>query len=284
MQKQDEYITEAMDMLGKGYNNDPIPPNEFISTLSGFTLAPDAIINEHGYVTALVWGVTWRFCQMSDGVCRASLGKIAERLGMSERTIIRHLETLCNGGYLMDTTPNLKNKPHIYADTKKIVVRMNLSAGVTESHPAMTESQRQGDRESVEETSKKEKKKQNIKEGAKAPNTKHAADFPGVVLFREVTERYPAKDTFEIVDNAVKKINSRLGRDAVKDDILPFWQHWRSKGWRPTNLTWLTDWAVSGVIPQQGRPQPANEPKAFDGIRSWLNSVQPEEVVSVNAE
>ena len=156
-----DYIAEsaeALEMLGKGYNNDPIPPSEFISTVSGFTLAPDALINEYGYVTALVWGVPWRFCQMKDGVCRASHEKVAKRLGMSERTIIRHLETLCDGGYLFDMTPDLKNKPHIYADTGKIKVRMNLSA-MTESHPAMTESHPQGDRESVEESIKEDDKR-----------------------------------------------------------------------------------------------------------------------------
>jgi DNA-binding Lrp family transcriptional regulator len=155
-----EETTDALEMPGKGYNTDPIPPNDFVATVSGFTLAPDAIINEHGYVTALVWGVAWRFCQMSDGVCRASLEKIAARLGMSERTIIRHLDTLCGSGFLFDTTPTLKNKPHIYADTGKIKVRMNIHA-MTESQRAMTESQRQGDRESVEESIKKEYKDKN---------------------------------------------------------------------------------------------------------------------------
>lgn len=95
---------------------------------------------------------------MADGVCRASLEKLANSLGMSERTIIRHLETLCEGGYLFDTTPELKNKPHIYADTGKIKIRVNVEATLTLSHRAMTESQRQGDRESVEESIKKENK------------------------------------------------------------------------------------------------------------------------------
>lgn len=153
----DPEVADALEMLGKGYNTDPIPPNEFVATVSGFTLAPDTIINEYGYVTALVWGVAWRFCQMSDGVCRAGLEKIAARLGMSERTIIRHLDTLCDGGFLFDTTPTLKNKPHIYADTGKIKVRMNIHA-MTESQRAVTESQRHGDRESVEESIKKESK------------------------------------------------------------------------------------------------------------------------------
>jgi len=156
--KQENYVTEseeALEMLGKGYNNDPIA-TEFVSTLSGFTPAPDVLITEYGYVTALVWGRAWRYCQMADGVCRSALEKLALGLGMSERTIIRHLDTLCEGGYLFDTTPDLKNKPHIYADTGKIRIRVNVEAGMTLSQGRVTESQRGGDRESVEESIKKD--------------------------------------------------------------------------------------------------------------------------------
>ncbi len=154
----DDDVREAMEMLGRGYNTDPVR-TEFVSVMSGFTPVPDVIVRELGYVTALVWGRVWRYCQMSDGVCRASLEKISSSVGMSERTIIRHLEILCDGGYLYDTTPELKNKPHIYADTGKVRVRVSVEAGVTESQRAMTESQRQGDRESVEESIKKQNKK-----------------------------------------------------------------------------------------------------------------------------
>jgi DnaD/phage-associated family protein len=139
MEQQPDYITEteeALKMLGKGYNNDPIPPTEFRSTLSGATPVPDALVQEYGYITALVWGRVWRYCQMIDGVCRASTELIAGELGMSSRTIIRHLEILCDGGHLYDTTPNLRNKPHIYADTGKtrIKVSFEVISGMTQSH------------------------------------------------------------------------------------------------------------------------------------------------------
>lgn len=132
-----DYISEAeevLQMLGKGYNNDPIPPVEFVSVMSGVTAVPDALIQEFGYVTALVWGMVRRYCQMADGVCRAAVGKIGARLGMSERTIIRHLEKLTKNGYLFDMTPDLRNKPHIYADTGKIAIKINFEAAMTESH------------------------------------------------------------------------------------------------------------------------------------------------------
>lgn len=148
-EQQADYITEtdeALQMLGKGYNKDPIPPTQFISTISGVTPTPDVLVNEYGFVTALVWGRVWRYCQMHDGVCRAAIDTIAEGLGMSGRTIIRHLDALCKDGYLFDMTPDLRHKPHIYADTGKIKVRVSFEVGMTESHTRY-------DRESVKESS-----------------------------------------------------------------------------------------------------------------------------------
>ncbi|MCC7117842.1 MAG: helix-turn-helix domain-containing protein [Anaerolineales bacterium] len=158
-EEQSKYQTDALEMFGKGYNQDEIPHKEFTSTLSGFTPAPDVLIQKFGHVTALVWGRVWRFCQMADGVCRAKLENMASSLGMSERTLIRHLDNLCSHGYLTDLTPDIRNKPHIYADTGKIKIKVSVEAGVTLSHSTVTESHREGDRESVEESIKKVNKK-----------------------------------------------------------------------------------------------------------------------------
>jgi DNA-binding Lrp family transcriptional regulator len=235
-----EEVNDGLDMFWQG------KPREIPSVLSGFTPAPDVLIRRYGYVTALVWGRVWRYCQMSDSVCRASLEKIAGEIGMSERTVIRHLDALVAGNYLKDKTPELKNKPHVYVDTGKIRIRISIEATMTESQPAMTQSQRQGDRESVEESIKKQSKKEKIKEGASAQPK--ATDFPEVVLFRSVTGRYPSKDTFQIVVKAMRDVRVRVGRDVVCDDLVPFWEAWRAKGYRNTNLSWLTEWAVSGSI------------------------------------
>jgi len=252
-----DYITEAeeaLQMLGKGYNGDPVPPNEFVSVMSGFTPAPDVLCKEYGYITALVWGRVWRYCQMADGVCRAAIGKIGAGLGMSDRTIIRHMEELCQGGYLFDTTPELRNRPHIYADTFKIRIRVSVEAGVTQSHSAMTESHTRYDRESHEESIKKPIKKLKEKEAAKpTPTTPDE-----VKLFREVTNRYPPKVNFEDVVASVKKVEWRLGRAVTRDDLLHFFKAWTAKGYKPINLAWL-EWAESGQIPQNGTWKPQNQ-------------------------
>ena len=47
-----------------------------------------------------VFGVIWRYCQMSDGKCTASQSKIAEKIGLSTRTVQRCAEKLISAGYL----------------------------------------------------------------------------------------------------------------------------------------------------------------------------------------
>lgn len=150
----DSDLNDALAMLGIGYEVHA-PPVEIFGTASGYTPAPDALCKKYGFVTAMVWGRVWRFCQGRDGVCRAKLETIAQSLGMSERTIIRHMDVLVKGGYFVDLTPDLRNKPHTYADTRKLRLAFStdiIESGVTESHPAMTESHRQGDRESHEDS------------------------------------------------------------------------------------------------------------------------------------
>ena len=70
-------------------------------------------------IPALVYGLVWRYCQMSAGVCRASHDTLAKHVGVSRHTIMRHLESLTNAGYLEDLTPDAKGKAHIYRDTGK---------------------------------------------------------------------------------------------------------------------------------------------------------------------
>jgi DNA-binding Lrp family transcriptional regulator len=200
---------EAMEMLGKGYHSGP--PKIAPSSWSGFTPAPDAIISKCGYVTALVWGKVWRYCQGRDGICRAKLERLGDELGMSERTIIRHLETLEKSGYLKDTTPDLRNKPHIYADTGKVRIGINVEATMTESQPTMTESQRQGDRESVEDSNKIVPKKVNTS----APVSKEQIEKANEDMDHLLEQERLAQEN--------KKLGkSYPGRDSLPESIREF--------------------------------------------------------------
>ena len=111
-----------------------------LAEVGGFTPLIDHLIEdpEVGLMGAVLFGRVWRYCQGSYGVCSASKDTLAQNLGISRRSIIRHLQRLCALGYLDDLTPDLRNKPHTYRDTGKIMVSVKF--GVTESHSSVTES------------------------------------------------------------------------------------------------------------------------------------------------
>jgi DNA-binding MarR family transcriptional regulator len=73
-----------------------------------------------GLITAAVWGAVWRYCQMDDKVCTASLETIGADLGIDKATVLRHIKKLCERGYLRDETPGLRNVTHTYSDTGKV--------------------------------------------------------------------------------------------------------------------------------------------------------------------
>lgn len=134
--------------------------SRFLSEVKGFTPVIDILARELGLMTAVVYGIAWRYCQMEDRVCSASRERIAEHAGISTKTVERHLKKLCVAGYLEDLTPTWKHKPHIYADSGKAKIKGLLIAevgqtesltsevGQTESPAGQTESLTRSDRES----------------------------------------------------------------------------------------------------------------------------------------
>jgi len=120
-----------------------------------YTPVFDSLVRELGLSSALVYGVIWRYCQMRENVCRASLGTMAARAGMSRRTVIRQVKMLVGRGYITDLTPGLKHAPHSYVDARMpedvsggdrqaIQECQNVHSGVTGGHPG-------SDRESPQE-------------------------------------------------------------------------------------------------------------------------------------
>ena len=117
--------------------------------LSGFTPVLDTMIRQYGLITAAIYGIIWRYAQMDDKICNASLEKIGKRLNVSGKTAERHIKKLCSDGYLTDLTPNIRNKPHSYAITGKAELSGSIVASPdTESDQGQTESLTSLDRES----------------------------------------------------------------------------------------------------------------------------------------
>lgn len=109
--------------------------------------------------------------------------------------------------------------------------------------------------------SNKIKLNKNIK-GKRKTTADPRSSSPEIILYRSIRGQYPKKHVYDIVIKAIQKINERLGRDATRDDILPFWEEWAShSAWNPDNLAWLKDWAVTGVIPTYQKQQQSKQPQ-----------------------
>jgi DNA-binding Lrp family transcriptional regulator len=234
-------------MLGKGYVHEP---RKIIQEISGFYPLFEVLLDRYGDpITPAVFGVAWRFCQMEDGVCKASLRTIAAILNVSEATVMRRLEILCGDGYLIDLTPDLKNRPHVYSDSGQVVMKSALGASSkTVSQRKVTVSGRKAT-VSQSQLNKDLNKDSNKEGGEPGPAKPKANDLPEVVLFREVTGFYPAKASFETVVSAVGQVRGRLGRDVSAEDLRPFYVAWCNRGWNKQAVTWLTDYAAANRLP-----------------------------------
>ena len=214
------------------------------SEVKGFSPVIHVLTKEFGLVTAAVFGAVWRHCQMGNHVCTASLETIGTELGVDKATVLRHVKRLCDGGYLKDETPGLRNKPHTYSDTGKVKIAglieartvaqdNTFPATVAERNATVAESQ-------LKRVFKRDsKKKDSLK---RAP----AARPPAVQVFVEVTGKFALNNT------QIKALAGKVGDGPA---ALARWRSvveaWQLAGHKPTNITGMLDWFRDG-IPQHG--------------------------------
>lgn len=85
-----------------------------------FSPAPDILLALSDPYTALVYGKIARFSMMKDRVCKASIGRIAQELGISEDTVHSRIQILKDKRLIEDLTPDLRNVPHKYQLTNRL--------------------------------------------------------------------------------------------------------------------------------------------------------------------
>lgn len=85
-----------------------------------------------------------------------------------------------------------------------------------------------------------------------------ALRLPEIALFREITGRTPGIRQIPIIWEVIRE------QGFTKEQLLPFWRAWVTRGYRPENLSWLTEWAVNNNVPgssvtvQGAKPAKAN--------------------------
>lgn len=102
----------------------------FQDDTGNFTMVSHVLAKEVGLVCAAVYGTVWRYCQMKEGICRASLNTLGADLSIDRATVLRSIDKLCKLGYLVDQTPDRRNAPHTYI-LGKSVAECNSSIDTT---------------------------------------------------------------------------------------------------------------------------------------------------------
>jgi hypothetical protein len=104
----------------------------------------------------------------------------------------------------------------------------------------------------VKESSKRKSINKKIRPAGKPVPQLTAKDFPSNVIFREVTERWPAKVNWTTVESFFNRIAARLGRYPTAAELKPFYEAWCGCGWNTLSINWL-DYAVRGQMPAAGK-------------------------------
>ena len=94
--------------------------------LRNFTPVPDELIKKYGGTAALVYGRVWRFTNGGLRDCTASVGTIAESLGLSVPTVRKSLQALIKHKEIIDKTPDRKNAPHVLNITKQLSLSLSM--------------------------------------------------------------------------------------------------------------------------------------------------------------
>ena len=102
-----------------------------LANVNGFTPCIDSIVKEHGIMTAAIFGVIWRYCQMKDNTCWASQETIGSVINVSRQTVCEHANKLVESGYL-EIIDSLPGETVHYKDTGKASLSISLTGGVSE--------------------------------------------------------------------------------------------------------------------------------------------------------
>lgn len=227
-QEQAGYLTDALEMMGI------VEPKQIVTEVSGFIPVFEVVLHHYkDYMTALVFGRMWQYCGMKDGVCKATIEKLAQDLEMSTATVTRHIELLEEGGYIYDQTPERRNRPHEYVDCGKVVMKGSLSAisqknvRPSQSNVALSESQ----------LIKQDKTKINKNVSLSTQDLQEVNEKVDYILSQ-------TKDTWQ-------------GRELLRDNLLPL-ADWYNKATnqvmtKRVQKTWykaLQDWYDEGLTPE----------------------------------
>jgi len=225
-----------------------------LTEVRGFTPVIDEIVQDLGLMPAVVFGRVWRYCQMKDGDCSASLERIATEIGVSRKTVERHIKALCDAGYLVDTTPNRRNRPHHYKDAGKVQVlgiiaaetRSDLKSYQVERSDTESEhSDRESDPGKTESPMKIEKE---TREDTHADSSPAKANFAMLARICKIdldTITPTQRGKLNQVEGFMRMVKSVSTQDLKEFGVWWYEHHWKGKdGQPPRPMQIREDWGI----------------------------------------
>jgi len=225
--------------------------------LENFTPLIDEITAQLDLIASAVYGVVWRYCQMRNNHCTASVETVGEKLGVARSTVERHLAKLCELGYIQkESRPGMTN---IYTVTDLIqhetVERFTFQEVRQRDVPPTSERRTTYVRETYKDTSKDTSKETNSVSASPSRATAKKPKNPqpaAVKVFRSKAHRFPSKCWWEEVDAVVGDDPADLERWGE----VVF--NWCGLGWNPTNVKGMLDCFKKNETPgdyaNNGRP------------------------------
>ena len=222
-----------------------------LAQVAGFTPLIDGVVADVGLVSAAVFGKAWRYCQMSDGVCKASQDRLADELGVSRQSINKHIDKLVEAGYLEDITPDLLGLPHQYRDTGRANLSINLTATCQKSlHPPV----KKIDTKIVIKETDKEKEEEQA-QVFRAYSSEIGILTPMIAdsINEWIKDGFPVKWMCDAIHEAAlqNKRNWKYCEAIIK--------RWDAQGSQEEMKPVKPNWK-----------QKTSEPKAFEAIRQWI--------------
>ena len=97
-------------------------------------------------------------------------------------------------------------------------------------------------------------------------------DIEAEAIYREVTKQitFPASEMSGCV-NAIRSIEAQKGgKETTIDYLKPFYAAFQKRYSRSTRCFWLTDWAVTGRVPPEKKPEGPGEIRTKADLRKTL--------------
>ena len=220
---------------------------------------------------------------VSDLVKRGADGKASVRAGLKELRDAGHMRYMVSRqqgritGWIIEVyelplTENLTDENPTdeiidEGDTPQVGVttmRLSVSGGSPESDFQEVENQQVENRTQVLSTlsSKKSSIKNNThteKPDFVNLTVVEAMSIPEIKIFTQATGLHPGAGQLETIWQTIRDMRA-AGKPVTAERLRPFYLAWCEPGFNAHSLNWLTDWAVSGKIPERSahrKPQSA---------------------------